>query len=96
MEGGYGREPEADSFLEESIMERIDQILHEDLKGTKTFYEEQEKIMEGLDQEIKDKFEDFASNMICISARNAWRSIKRHSWMGYGLDTGRSGKTGNG
>ena len=61
MEGGYGREPEADSFLEESIMERIAQILHEDLKGTKTFYEEQEKIMEGLDQEIKDKFEDFAS-----------------------------------
>ena len=50
MEGGYGREPEADSFLEEFIMERIAHILHGDLKGTKTFYEEQDKIMEGLDQ----------------------------------------------
>lgn len=52
------------------------QILHEDLKGTKTFYEEQEKIMEGLDQEIKDKFEDFASNMICISAKECLEVYK--------------------
>lgn len=76
MEGGYGREPEADSFLEEFIMERIAQILHGDLKGTKTFYEEQDKIMEGLDQGIKDKFEDFASNMICISAKECLEVYK--------------------
>ena len=76
MECGYGGEPAVASFLEEAIMERIDQILHEDLKGTKTFYEEQDKIMEGLGQGIKDKFRDFASNMICISAKECLEVYK--------------------
>ena len=76
MECGYGGEPAVASFLEEAIMERIDQILHEDLKGTKTFYEEQDKIMEGLGQGIKDKFRDFASNMICIRAKECLEAYK--------------------
>ena len=61
-------EPTAYDFLEEIIMERINQILHGDLKGTKIFYKEQQAIMKSLDQETKDKFEEFASNMLCISA----------------------------
>lgn len=66
---GKGLEPMAEDFLEEFIVERIAQILHDDLNGTKKFYEEQDAIMESLDQETKDKFEEFASDMICISSK---------------------------
>lgn len=58
-----------EDLLEELIIGRIDQILQKNSKKTKVFYEEQDAVLEMLDKEIRNKFEEFAVNMISIGSK---------------------------
>ena len=48
-------------FRERAIQERIDVILGEHLQETERYYQAGDRIMEGLDQETAQKFEEFVS-----------------------------------
>lgn len=56
-------------FLEEVMIDRIDQILRKDRKDTDDFYEEQEKILNTLEAETRAKLEEFACNILLMHAQ---------------------------
>ncbi|WP_367567167.1 hypothetical protein [Lacrimispora sp.] len=66
-----------EDFLEEIIIERIDQILQKNLERTKKFYEEQDSVLDTLDKNTRGKFEEFASNMLAISSKECVTVYKK-------------------
>ena len=56
-------------FRERAIQERIDVILGEHLQETERYYQAGDRIMEGLDQETAQKFEEFVSEYVTISGK---------------------------
>jgi len=58
-----------EDLLEELIIGRIDQILQKHSEKTKAFYEEQDAVLETLDKDTRNKFEEFAVNMISIGSK---------------------------
>ena len=57
------------NFLEEVMIDRIDQILRKDRKDIDDFYEEQEKILNTLEAETRAKLEEFACNILLMHAQ---------------------------
>ena len=56
-------------FLEEVMIDRIDQILRADRKSAEDFYEDQEKILDTLEADTRVKLEEFACNILLLHAK---------------------------
>lgn len=56
-------------FLEEVMVDRIDEILSKDRKVVDEFYDAQDKILDTLVTETKAKLEEFACNILLLHAK---------------------------
>lgn len=54
-------------FLEETLSQRVEQILMEYNLEQKRFYEEQEAVLNELDSKTREIFEEFSSNQLLFS-----------------------------
>ncbi len=58
----------SNELWEESITQRVEQILKKNVEKQKKHYQKQETILETLDSNTREKFEQFAVNLALLNA----------------------------
>lgn len=67
-------------FLEETLSQRVEQILTEYNSEQKRFYEEQEAVLNELDSKTREIFEEFSSNQLLFSM-NECKEVYKHAFL---------------